>query len=491
VGILAVQAVLSLRLIRTNTAFIDEATYLYAGSQELQHWIHNTPVQDYQTFFSGSPAIYPPIGAMADAIGGLTAARLLGLAFVMGATVLLYATAKNLFDRRTAYLAAALFTALGVTQFLSAFATFDPMALFLLALSGYLVIGRRHDWDSLDTTVTVTLIAPAILALDNATKYATALWDPILIGLAVCAPAIAGRTWRYALGVGARFTVVLGAILALGLVVGKRKYWQGIVQTTVTRSSAHNPGMGQPASLVFHDAWRWIGMLLILVALGVAAIIAARMRGPLLAVGILLAAAAVAAPLNQARIGTTTSLQKHVVFGAWFGCVLAGYGLRRVLTWRLPVVAGIFGLLAAGTLYYTAQATTFYRGWSRENPAFITALARLTPPGTGRYLIEGHSDIPAYYTGRANSLQWKEANLDSYSYVDPQTGAYLLDVPAYADAIKHRAFALIVLNFTISAGNDYAIEQDIRKYGGYHLLTHLPPSDAGSHAIYTVWQVNS
>ena len=40
--ILTVQVILSLRLIWSNTAFSDEALYLWAGRLELAHWLHGT-----------------------------------------------------------------------------------------------------------------------------------------------------------------------------------------------------------------------------------------------------------------------------------------------------------------------------------------------------------------------------------------------------------------------------------------------------------------
>jgi Dolichyl-phosphate-mannose-protein mannosyltransferase len=205
--ILAVQAVLALRLIWSNTAYIDEATYLYAGSQELRHWLSGILVEDYQDFFSGAPALYPPIGAMANAIGGLTGARILSLLFMLGTSSLLYATTARLFGRQAAVLGTALFAALGVTQFLSAFATYDPMALFLLALASYLTVGRDNN-GSLGAAGLSGIVAPLVLALANATKYATALWDPIVIGLVVCASVLARRSWRY--GAGRAMSLVLG-----------------------------------------------------------------------------------------------------------------------------------------------------------------------------------------------------------------------------------------------------------------------------------------
>ena len=73
-AILAVQAVLSLRM--QNTAFADEALYLTAGHQELAHLLYGVPLpSDYASFFSGSPVLYPILGALADTWGGLAAAR--------------------------------------------------------------------------------------------------------------------------------------------------------------------------------------------------------------------------------------------------------------------------------------------------------------------------------------------------------------------------------------------------------------------------------
>jgi putative flippase GtrA len=483
-AVLAVQVALALRLIWRDTAFIDEATYLYAGSQELNHWLHTVPVEDFQTFLSGSPAVYPPIGALANAIGGLTAARLLSVVFMLGATTLLYVTTGRLFGRRAALLGAALFAALGVTQFLSALATYDAMALFLLALSAYLVIGRRADYETLSAVAVSLVISPAVLALANAAKYATALWDPIVVGLALCAPVMAGRTWRYGIVMAARFTTVLALLLAIGLAIGKRKYIQGIVYTTVARSSKQI-GMGQSPGLVLHDAWRWAGLVVVIAALGAMLLFLPGTRARFGVPGGLLVLAAVVAPLNQARIGTSVSLQKHIVFGAWFGCILVGYALARLLRYRPLIGAGAAALLIALASFYTGQAASFI-GWRPENPAFITGLKKLVHPGSQKYLIEGYDDIPAYYVGPTiSSIQWKEAG--TYDYVDPQTGRSYLNGPAFADAIRHKVFTLIILNFT--EPNDYAIAYAIGRYGGYRVAGHLPPSGVGSHSTFTVWRV--
>ena len=68
-AVLVVQAGLSLRLVHADTAFQDEAAYLWAGHLEWAHWLHGTPIPPFPAYFSGAPMIYPPLGALADALG--------------------------------------------------------------------------------------------------------------------------------------------------------------------------------------------------------------------------------------------------------------------------------------------------------------------------------------------------------------------------------------------------------------------------------------
>ena len=114
--------------------------------------LHGTPIPPFPSYFSGAPVIYPPLAALADSVGGLAAARVLSLVFMLGATILLWATTDRLFGRRAAFFAAALFAVLGPTLHLGAFATYDAMALFLLALATWLVVraGRPAGRDRLD-----------------------------------------------------------------------------------------------------------------------------------------------------------------------------------------------------------------------------------------------------------------------------------------------------------------------------------------------------
>ena len=80
--ICAVQAALSLSLVWSNTAYIDEAE-LSLDRVILRSHIGYTgpswPRHTQKELFSGSPVIYPPLGAFADSIGGLVGARILSL----------------------------------------------------------------------------------------------------------------------------------------------------------------------------------------------------------------------------------------------------------------------------------------------------------------------------------------------------------------------------------------------------------------------------
>jgi hypothetical protein len=90
-AICAVQAALSLTLVWSNTAFTDEAVYLRLGHVIIASWLHGSswPAAYGERVLSGSPVIYPPLGALADSVGGLAGARILSLVFLLGATILL------------------------------------------------------------------------------------------------------------------------------------------------------------------------------------------------------------------------------------------------------------------------------------------------------------------------------------------------------------------------------------------------------------------
>src|SRR6201999_2749953 len=152
---LTVQAALSASMVRARTAFGDEALYLSAGHLEWRHWLHGVQIPDYQTWFSGAPVIYPPIGAIADSLGGLVAARLLSLVLMLGVTCLVWSTAnRRLADKRAAFFAAALFAVLAPTLHLGSFATYDALALLLLAAAAWCAVRASTARDRVSQDIT-------------------------------------------------------------------------------------------------------------------------------------------------------------------------------------------------------------------------------------------------------------------------------------------------------------------------------------------------
>lgn len=120
--IMVLQALLTLRM--SNTAFEDEGLYLYVGHLEIRHFLHGAALQgDYPSYFSGAPVLYPVLGALADSIGGLAAARALSLLEMLAVTGLIYAMSRRLFNERVALCAAVVYA---VTEPARSSATWPP-----------------------------------------------------------------------------------------------------------------------------------------------------------------------------------------------------------------------------------------------------------------------------------------------------------------------------------------------------------------------------
>jgi hypothetical protein len=362
------------------------------------------------------------------------------------------------------------------------------MALMLLATATWLAVlaaGCR-----LPSRIALIMIAALALAAANSTKYASALFDPVVIIVAALA------AWRRR-GRGAGLTAGIGmAAVALGaLAVVYRtagpSYARGISSSTLNRAS----GTDATGSIMLMGA-RWVGIGALLGIAGAAVITRAWRHRPTTLLAWTLAGADFLAPAEQARIHTYVSLFKHVGYGAWFASAAGGYLLAalpraagqtrsagvsaRSSAWSLrvaitaAVLAGIVGVRIVD-----AQ----YRGWP-DSRGLTAAVQRLGQPG-GRYLAEDY-DVPAYYLMRR--VQWTQwSNTFYFGYTDPSTGHYLQNAPAYADAIRHRYFAVIALAFGDTSTTDQVIVYDIRRYGGYRLAAVIPYADALGQGMYKVW----
>jgi hypothetical protein len=493
-AILIVQALFSLRLVRADTAFQDEAAYLWAGHLEWAHWLHGAPIPPFSSYFSGAPFIYPPIAALADSAGGLTAARILSLVFMLAATGLLWDTARRLFGARAAFFAAALFAVLGPVLHLGAFATYDALSVFFLGLAIWLVV-RAGDRQN----ATAWMIAAGVaLALANATAYSSALFDLLVIVLAflIAQPAFGAKL---AATRSLTLLIVVMILLGAGLLLGGSSLVHGVDATTVSRV-----GSGTPALTVLLDAWSWTGVVLAGALCGVVVCWVQRDRSDRRWILVVLAVAALLGPLEQARLHTDASLNKHVALGAWLAAIAAGYAVDRVIVavpagaTRLTTTCAFAVAMAFPVALGVSQSQQFSTDWPKS-ASFIAILRPLVQQTSGPVLVEDPS-IAEYYLGvRSQWTRWSSTRnivLPSGLSTGGPSGAAGIVGPGNAGTfgakIASGYFALIALNFADTTALDHQLRTDILQSGHYQVkdprvVPYGPDPGTDIIGTYIIW----
>lgn len=459
-AILALQAGLSLRLVWSNSTFQDEALYLWSGHMEWSGWLKGTSVPNFATYFSGAPVLYPPLGALVDGVGGLAAARLLSLVFMLGATVLLWSSADRLFGRRAALGAAAMFAVLGVTQFLGAFATYDAMALFLLALASWLTV-RARGWAG----EPLLIVAALVVVLANATKYASALWDPVVLSLAILAPP--NLSPMRAIFRGFRMAAYVAALIGVALYFAGESYIHGILFTTVNRQVAET---SQSVYTVLHDSFDWVGIIFILALLGLVTTWRAKNRERILVA--VLTVAVLLAPVEQARIHTTISLHKHVTFGAWFAAIAVGYGLARVSKvhrwkgWRISFAVAIYAAVIG-----MSQASGMYvQGWPNTTQT-IAELGNVMPQVGCPCMLSDYT-VAEYYLN-IQSPSWQITGPYAFDYYSTTKRHELEGLEAYIYGVKEHYFTIVQLDPQASSSVYSTLSQTLAHTPGYREIASV------------------
>jgi 4-amino-4-deoxy-L-arabinose transferase-like glycosyltransferase len=377
--------------------------------------------------------------------------------FMLAATTLLYATTSRMFNRRAAICASAIFAVLGPVQALGAFATYDAMAIFLLALGTWLVVratGRGREC--------LLLAAGLTLALADATKYATALWIPVVIVLAALTANTGG--WHRALFRGVRLTGYIGIPLAIALGrFGGQPYVRGVMFTTVARQAGGTPASAQT---VLADSFNWVGIVFVLALIGT--VISFTVPGRTRWICCTLTLAILLAPLHQAQIHTTTSLHKHVIFGAWFAAIVAGYILDKAAEvnvdkgWRVGAVVAAFTCFIA-----IPQATSmFVYGW--PNAARMNAeLAKLIPAAGCPCLIAQQSQVRFYLPQFASD---SITGPEYFAYWNTSEHKEQSGVKAYVRAIHSHYFSVVEIDPAENPGIYGPIVRALGATPGYRLL---------------------
>lgn len=489
-AVLLVQTLLSLRIVWSNTASSDEALYLSTGHLEWLHWLRGAPIPNFASYFSGAPVIYPPIGALADSVGGLVAARILSLCFMLVATVLLYDTTRRLLlGRRAAICAACVFALLGPTEAL-AYATYDAMALMLIALAAWFAVraSGRHPEPFI-------LLSALAMGLANASKYASALWDPAVIAVAIAASWHAGP-WRRLLRASR-----LGFywVCAVGIALfrfGGAVYVHGVLLTTLARSSASTPPL-----TVLGDSFDWIAPAMVLSALAVVASVRSSPRVRFLCLSV--AIACWLAPANQARIDTLTSLHKHVDFGAWFAAIGAGYvivkasQLQKERSWHIAVATAV--VLPLILISYNVSGDLF-RSWP-SSTALVRKLQPLVHPGSAHYLMGSYATVLYYYLhadlypgqivkDQASVLGGKAGGC---AWFDPAKNRELTGTSGCEAAVKAHFFQVIEtddIDGTRATPDQLAIWNAIKVSGAYRLV-YRSAAQYHPNDLFQVWELKA
>ncbi|MFJ9827347.1 glycosyltransferase family 39 protein [Streptomyces sp. NPDC101160] len=472
---------LSFRL--ENTAYSDEALYITAGHLELAHLLHGTPVlTDYASYFSGSPTLYPLVAALADAWLGLTGARLLSLACMLGATTLLYGTTRRLFNERAALAAAALFAVTQSTVVLGWFATYDAPAILLLALAAWILVrtDRAHP--------ALAALAAPVAVLAAGTKYAAALYLPTLIVLAaLVAWPHRGRAslWR-----AVSFALTVAGLLAVAL------YGTDVLEGVRTTTTARAHGTEETLDLLQKSAV-WSG-LLFLTACGGAVAYARRGRmnespatrrlpvpgrGWRVLLGLLLCGTALLAPAYQIHLHTSVALYKHLGFGLLFAAPLAGVGLTRLVGahFRHPQLA--CALWVVMLCLGMGQSVERFATWP-DSSRLTASLRQYITPGEGRYLAS-LPNVPVYYLRDiTDHTHWTSLYWIGYQDAD---GAVHHDDDGYRTAIADGWFDLIVLDGVTVPQKDKVVAAALKDSDKYRLLGTLPFRLGDGQGSYRIW----
>jgi Dolichyl-phosphate-mannose-protein mannosyltransferase len=491
--ILAVQALLSIRLVKADTAFQDEAAYLWAGHLEWAHVLHGVPLPQFPAYFSGAPVVYPPLAALADSIGGLVAARLLSLVFMLGTTAVLWFTANRLFGRRAAFFSAALFAAIGPTLHLGAFATYDAMSLFLLALATWFAVraGDRQDATGWMAAAGVTL------ALANATSYPSALFDPvvILIALVVAYPK-PGK--RLAIGRALTLLTITALLITAGLLIGGSQYMHGVNATTLTRV----PGTDSPLA-VFANSFSWTGIIAVAAVCGMIIGWITQPRHPQTWLLTILAGAALLVPIQQALLSTTASLNKHGDLGAWFAAMAAGYAVNKVVeaapegTTRTVTTGACVVALSFPLTIGVSQSRSFSTDWPNAS-AFVAIFRALADNGNGHLLVEDPSIAEYYLPSGSQWERWSSTrNIVTASGAPsggPSAKAGIVgdgNAGTFGFYLERPYFSIVALNFMDTTALDQKIAADLSRNHHYHKIEVVPYGVGPASGEYVIWQYES
>jgi hypothetical protein len=456
-SIVIVTVMSMLVMLLRNGAMIDEALYINAGNDYLHHLTQGTPTPDHGAVLSGAPVLYPILAALLNAAGGLWLVRLFSLACMIVAVFAVQRWTTNMTgSRRDGILAALAFAFTGPVIFLGAFATFDAVAVMLLAVG--MALGTSYN-----RNLWTAVIAGLVLALAVATKYTAGVFVPVAVAVILLAVPYA---WKRAAVVAGSCVATLGvAYLLWGDTVA------GGLKFTTTQREALAPT--DPSVLV---ALLMLNLLLLfLLALwgGFRYLYPkgqgrAKHRSALL-VPVILIGAGLALPVAQISIGEGVSFTKHTAYSALFLAPLAGVALASISRGMLKL-GPIIGLSVLIIFVGYGRSQAMYTEWVDVKPA-LTMIEYNPKPGL---YVSSSADVLKYYTaGEHPQIDWETTFVLYYGGEQAikeaiETGKYqmvLLRNSSTGNPEQDTAQATL-LN-ALAASDKYELVTDSLPVGGY------------------------
>jgi hypothetical protein len=277
--------------------------------------------------------------------------------------------------------------------------------------------------------------------------------------------------------------------------------------TTVARASG-----AASAFTVAADSWSWAGLIMILAVGGIIASWVGRQGRTQTWLLVVVTVAAILGPIEQARLHTAASLDKHVGLGAWFAAIAAGYAVDRFIeaahggragaahggkkTRNFTLGACVLALAFPVSLG-ASQSWKFSNDWPNA-ASFVAILRPLTSHGSGRLLVEDPS-IPEYYLpAGADWQRWSSTrNIvlpSGRSTGGPSKAAGVVgpgNAGTFAAYIAEGYFSIVALNYQDTTALDHSITADLRRNPDYHIIDvvpygiEIPPVGQGT---YVIWQ---
>jgi 4-amino-4-deoxy-L-arabinose transferase-like glycosyltransferase len=474
------QAVISVTTLR-NTAFQDEALYLYAGRQIIHHWNGGpVPLDNYSFYFSGYPYVYPVIGGFLDMIGGLELARCFSLACMLGVTAIVYSVTRKLFHQPAALFAAAAYALTGVVLFLGRLATFDALCLFLIATgAAFAVHGgtSKRPW--------LTLAIGPVLVLAILAKYAALLFVLPVFGLLACV-GIAFLGWRRGL---LRLALTLTAFaLSLGIAYKTvdRAFFHALAGSTTNRVVV----LTAPRITLFIHVLKMGALVFLIAFFGLLLLLRLQPRFKVLAV--LLFGSSWLVPAYHIYMREPISLDKHIAYALFFAMPLAGYALAWLSGYgRQPFfsvhrgywLAGVAMVMAIFTLGL-GQSRTLYANWANTSELSYALHTQLRD-GSGRILAE---DIEVTRFDAMDVTEPWQWNSFYYPYYITPAHHFLFGNPALVEAIKTRYYNWVELSFNYLPQSAYFLAGQMAATRNYDLVGVILFQNSYGKGHFYLWR---